>query len=105
VPPAAYEYEPDPEPEPETAGYEHQYAPDPAPGQEPGRYPPPPSRLDPYDADRSGWDPADAGWPALPPEHYRAFGAGQHRAAGPGPGEPGEPGGTRYGPAQNGSRP
>jgi hypothetical protein len=61
---------------------------------EPGRYLPPPPRLEPYetgrhqagepepdyrDPGRSGWDPADAGWPSLPPD--------------------------QYGPAQNGSRP
>jgi hypothetical protein len=97
--------------------------------------PPPPPRLDPYDpgqyparppepgyrdAGRSGWDPADAGWPTLMPydpgpsaglgpateqfgaDQYRVFGADQYR---PGPDEPGEPDGTQYGPAQNGSRP
>jgi hypothetical protein len=96
APPAAYEYEPEPSP----AAYEYEHAPEPE--AEPDRYPPPPPRLDPYEAGRSGWDPADAGWPALPPDQYRAFGAGQHRA---GPAAPGEPDGTHYGPAQNGSRP
>jgi hypothetical protein len=98
APPAAYEYEPEPPP----AEYEHEYEPASEPDPEAGRYPPPPPRLDPYDAGRPGWDPADAGWPALPPGQYRPFGAGQHRA---GPAAPGEPDGTRYGPAQNGSRP
>jgi hypothetical protein len=118
-----------------------------APGPDSGRYPLPPPRLDSYDpgryadgppepdypgAGRSGWDPADAGWPALPPYdpglpfdpdpaydlgspagsdpaaelfgagQYRVFGAGRHSA---GPGEPGQPDGTRSGPAQNGSHP
>jgi hypothetical protein len=89
--PAGYEptgYEP--------AGYEpaeYAYEYEAEPGSDP--YPPPPPRLDAYDPGprepgpgpgpgyrdpaRSGWDPADAGWPALPPD--------------------------QYGPAQNGSRP
>jgi hypothetical protein len=107
-----------------------------APGEpESDRHPSPPPRLDSYDpgryparapepdyrdAGRSGWDPADAGWPTLMPydpgqgadpgpateqfgaDQYRVFGADQYRA---GPDEPGEPDGTQYGPAQNGSRP
>jgi hypothetical protein len=151
------------------------YPPEPA---GPGRYPaPPPSG--PYDpdplapfpriteyAERSGWDPADAGWPALMPYDpgpsatydpspsydprpaydpgpaadpspvssrppwelpgapddegvrrgqfragqpgagpHRVFGAGQHRAVPAEPADPGDPDGTQYGPAQNGSRP
>jgi hypothetical protein len=44
----------------------------------------------PFDADQFGAD------------QYRVFGADQYRA---GPEEPGDPDGTQYGPAQNGSRP
>jgi hypothetical protein len=124
-----------------------EYAP---PEYPPAEYPPAGPEPDYRDAGRSGWDPADAGWPALLPydpgppadqdqpgdqgrrgQHarpaaspepawpdrdlfpqlgddplgsgqYRAFDADPYRA---GPANPGEPDGTQYGPAQNGSRP
>jgi hypothetical protein len=121
-------------------------SPDPyAPAEYPlAEYAPGEPEPDYRDAGRSGWDPANAGWPSLMPydpgqpadqgrrgnharpaagpepawpdqdlspqrgdeqfgaDQYRVFGADQYRA---GPDEPGEPDGTQYGPAQNGSRP
>jgi hypothetical protein len=188
--PDAYAPEPpDPGRYPETQPEPDSYAPD-FPGRDPypGAYPPEPPGLDRYPAppprsasydpdplapfpriteyaERSGWHPADAGWPTLmpydpgqssspsydPPPPYdpsppydpgpsadpgpassrppwelpggpeeegprtEQFGAGQpgtgqHRVPGAdryrdSPAEPGDPDGTQYGPAQNGSRP